>query len=330
MGRVDTLLAFERATAQFRALYGFTPERLVTDLHPGYVTRQWAERHDRDVVGVQHHHAHAAALMAEHELPPDATILVFAFDGTGFGTDGTVWGGEALVTSYAHAERVGHLRTVDLPGGDAALHAPARIALAHLRAAGVAWTDDLDPVRAVDRAAREVLDAQLARCVGCVQSSSAGRLFDAASSLLGIRHIASYEGQAAVELEAAATRANDDGPALAFTIDDGVVDPAPVLHELAAARREGVSVNALARAFHRALADAIATLATDIADVTGIRTVGLTGGVFQNALLTTCTSRRLTDRGFEVLVHRRVPPNDGGLALGQAAVAAVRMREPAA
>jgi hydrogenase maturation protein HypF len=324
MGSVETLVAFERSVEQFRAMYRVDPELLVTDLHPGYLTRRWADERTAEALHVQHHHAHAAALMAEHGVERDAAVVACAFDGTGYGTDGTVWGGEVLVARYEAFERAAHLRTIPIPGGDAGVRSPARIALAHLRAAGVPWTADLPPVLALSSDARVVLDRQLARRVACVHTSSIGRLFDAVSALLGIRQLSSYEGQAAMELEAAADVADDDGPSLACSIDDGVIDPAPLLRELVAAQRLGAAVGSLARAFHLALADAIVAVTTRVSEATGITTVGLTGGVFQNALLTTVTRRRLEERDLRVLVHRRVPPNDGGLALGQAAVAAAR------
>ena len=225
MGSVETLQAFERSVEQFRSMYRVDPELLVTDLHPGYITRRWAEEHTVEAVHVQHHHAHAAALMAEHGVERDAAVVAFAFDGTGYGTDGTVWGGEVLVARYEGFERAAHLRTITIPGGDAGVRSPARLVLAHLRAAGVPWSDDLPPVRALAFDARVVLDRQLARRVACVHTSSIGRLFDAVSSLLGIRQLSSYEGQAAMELEAAAHDADDDGPTLACSTDGGVIDP---------------------------------------------------------------------------------------------------------
>jgi hydrogenase maturation protein HypF len=328
MGSLETLLAFERSAAQFRSLYGVEPQQLVTDLHPGYVTRQWAERHGTDVLGVQHHHAHAAALMGEHGAAPDDTVLTFAFDGTGYGPDGTVWGGEALLAAYDGCERVAHLRVVALPGGDHGARQPARVALAHLRAAGIPGTGDLPPVAALSPIDRAVLDRQLARGVACARSSSAGRLFDAVSSLLGLRHATSYEGEAAVALETAARAAVDDGARFSFDVVGDEIDPTPVFEQLVAARRGGGSTESSALAFHRALADAVAAVAEQTAAAREVTTVGLTGGVFQNALLTQLTTRALADRGFEVLVHRRVPPNDGGLAFGQAVVAAALRAGP--
>jgi hydrogenase maturation protein HypF len=322
MGRLETLLAFERSIAQFRSLYGVEPQQLVTDLHPGYVTRQWAERHRAEVLGVQHHHAHAAALMAEHAAASDDTVLTFAFDGTGYGSDGTVWGGEALLAAYDGCERVAHLRVVTLPGGDRGARQPARVALAHLRAAGIPWSSDLPPVAALAPTDRGVLDRQLGRGVACARSSSAGRLFDAVSSLLDVRHVISYEGEAAIALETVARDAPDGVAPFAFDVRGEEIDPAPVFEQLVAARRRGVPTASSAHAFHRALADAVATVAERVAAGRGVTTVGLTGGVFQNALLTELTTRALADRGFDVLVHRRVPPNDGGLAFGQAVVAA--------
>src|SRR4051794_33862134 len=266
MGSVETLVAFERSVEQFRAMYRVDPELLVTDLHPGYITRRWAEERTAEALHVQHHHAHAAALMAEHGVQRDAAVVACAFDGTGYGTDGSVWGGEVLVARYESFERAGHLRTIRIPGGDAGVRSPARIALAPLRAAGMPWTADLPPVLALSSDVRAVLDRQLARQVACANTSSIGRLFDAVSSLLGIRHLSSYEGQAAMELEAAAVDADDDGPLLACSIDGGVIDPAPLLRALIAARRSGATVASLARAFHLAVADAIVAAVTRVSE----------------------------------------------------------------
>jgi hydrogenase maturation protein HypF len=322
MGSVATLRAFERSIAQFRSLYGVSPERLVADLHPGYFTRQWADAQGLPVLGVQHHHAHAAALLGEHGAGPGDRALVFAFDGTGDGGDGTVWGGEALLARDAGVERVAHLRTIMLPGGDQGPRRPARVALAHLRAARIPWADDLAPVAALRPAEREVLERQLARGVASAPSSSVGRLFDAVSSMLDLRHTASYEGEAAIALETAASTATDPGPPLGFACVGGIVDPTPVLARLVDERRRGTPTASLAHAFHRALARAVADVAIHVAASRAVTTVGLTGGVFQNALLTRLATTALTERGFDVLVHRRVPPNDGGLAFGQAVVAA--------
>ncbi len=337
MGTLETLRAFERATGQLTALRG-APTRLVADLHPAYLTRSWAERNagERPVDLVQHHHAHVVALLAEHGRLREPIVGV-AFDGTGYGTDATVWGGEILLLgpdSHRYT-RAAHLAPVPQPGGDAAVRHPRRMALAHLHAAGIAWDADLPPVAACTDAERRLLASQLATGTACVPTTSMGRLFDAVASLLGIRHESRYEAEAAMALEHAAsgaaqrqechpadTERPECHPAATgwgFALGpDGVLDPAPVLRALVDGLRAGVDAGVLAGAFHVAVADAVAAVVGRVAGP--VRLVGLTGGVFQNVLLLRLTRERLTREGFTVLTHRTVPPNDGGLALGQAAV----------
>ncbi len=205
MGSVDTLAAFKRSVRQFAGMYGVNPQLVVADSHPGYQARRWAEEDaNRPVELVQHHHAHIAAVMVENGVPADERVIGFAFDGTGYGLDGAIWGGEALVAGYGSFERRAHLRYVPLPGGDATIHKPYRAALAHLWAAGIEWSADLLPVRAASSVELSVLSRQLERGIQCVPTSSMGRLFDAVSSLVGARHEVSYEAQAAIELEAVA------------------------------------------------------------------------------------------------------------------------------
>jgi hydrogenase maturation protein HypF len=326
MGSLETLAAFERSTAQFGAIYEVSPAVVAVDLHPGYHTRRWAEAADvAPVVGVQHHHAHVAAVLAEHAVPPGHPVLGFAFDGTGYGTDGSIWGGEALLGSYDAVERVAHLRPVPLPGGDAAIRRPYRVALAHLRAAGVEWRADLAPVTAARPGELEVLARQLERGVGCVSTTSMGRLFDAVAALLGVRQEATYEAQAAIELEVLA--AEHAARAAHYRVAhgaDGVLDPGPMLAAMVDDLRAGRHAGELAAGFHDAVAHAVVDVASCTRARTGVDTVALTGGVFQNALLTTRSRAMLEGEGFTVLTHRLVPPNDGGLALGQAAVVAGR------
>ncbi|GAA1392204.1 carbamoyltransferase HypF [Pseudonocardia kongjuensis] len=330
MGSLETTVAFDRAVARLTALRGH-PDRVVADLHPGYLTRDRAERlaGDRPPDLVQHHHAHVMSLLAEHGRLGSPVVGV-AFDGTGYGTDGTVWGGEILLVGPdGHRfTRAGHLAPVPLPGGDAAVRNPWRMALVHARAAGLARTRDLAPVRAVTAAELAALESQLDSGLGCVPTSSVGRLFDAVASLLDVRHRIGYEGQAAIELEALAATVppgpdpdrRSRPPLPGFAVGaDGVLDPGPVVRGIVAGLRDGTRPAELAAAFHRSLADAVVRVIGVVAP--GPRTVGLTGGVFQNVLLLRETRRRLRAAGHEVLTHRVVPPNDGGLALGQAAIA---------
>jgi hydrogenase maturation protein HypF len=327
MGSLETRAAFERSTRQFGEMYRIDPGRLAADAHPGYQTRRWADEHAAGPVElVQHHHAHIAAVMVEHGVPAGDQVIGFAFDGTGFGPDGTVWGGEVLIAGYDRFERAAHLRPVPLPGGDAAVRKPYRGALAHLWAAGIEWAPDLPPVGAAPEPERRVLRRQLERDVQCVPTSSMGRLFDAASSLLGVRQVASYEAQAAMELEWIAAGHVSQARAYRFAVDGEQFDPAPLWRAMIDDRRDGCPAGPIAAGFHVAVAQLIAETASRLHGQTGLERVALSGGVFQNALLLGLTRRALARHTLQVLTHRLVPPNDGGLALGQAAVAGARSR----
>ncbi|GAA4488289.1 carbamoyltransferase HypF [Rhodococcus olei] len=330
MGTVDSRRAFEASVARLTALHRVAPEVVVADAHPGYATRQWAERYcaerDLDLVMAAHHHAHVASLLAEHGRLGTA-VLGIAYDGTGYGCDRTVWGGELLLVGPdpMRADRVGHLRSFPLPGGDVAVRTPARVALAVLREAGIGDGDDLPPARALGADERALVESQLSTGVGCVRTTSAGRLFDAAASVLGVRHRISYEAQAAIELEALA-RSASTATELPWSLDGDLLDWAGTFAGLADGVRHGIPAADLAASFHHALAAGTARLAARAADAAGVHTIGLTGGVFQNRLMLADVRTRLQDSGFEVLTHRRVPPNDGGLSLGQAALGVAHAR----
>ncbi|MFF7795444.1 carbamoyltransferase HypF [Streptomyces sp. NPDC007991] len=321
MGDLTTLEAARRAEGHLRCLTGVAPDVVAADRHPGYHSARWAARlAGHAPVLVQHHHAHIASAMAEHGLDGTARVIGVAFDGTGYGDDGTVWGGEILLTGYSGFRRYARLAPAPLPGGDAGVANPCRLALARLWAAGLPWDAGLPCVTACGGDELAVLRQQLARGVACVTTSSMGRLFDAVSSLVGVCHRAGYEAQAALELEAAAASAWDAGTsAYAFA---GDLDPAPVLSALVADLRRGTPAPVLAARFHRAVARAVAEICRRARRDTGLATVALSGGVFANALLEEECARLLDGDGFVVLRHGEVPPNDGGLALGQLVVAA--------
>ncbi|MCZ7433307.1 carbamoyltransferase HypF [Streptomyces sp. WMMC1477] len=345
LGDLGATAAFERVERRLRDLTGVEPELLAADPHPRYHSSRWARGRagTRALRFVQHHHAHIASAMAEHGLDGTAPVLGVAFDGTGYGADGAVWGGEVMLADYGGYRRLAHLAYAPLPGGDAAVANPCRTALARLRAAGVRWDPDLPCVTACSGDELRLLARQLERGVALAPTSSMGRLFDAVSSLTGVCHRSGYEAQAAIELEAAAARAWDGGagpgphgtaPAYAFALRGPaahepagatVFDPAPVLADLVADLRRGTPAEVMAARFHRALADAVVTVCRRARHETGVRTVALTGGVFANALLDEACHRGLTESGFTVLRHHGVPPGDGGLALGQL-VAAARER----
>ena len=257
--------------------------------------------------------------MAEHGLDGSQDVLGFAFDGTGYGPDEAVWGGEVLLANYKGYRRLVHLKYVPLAGGDISVLRPYRMALAHLWAAGLPWDPDLPPVQACPADERRVLRHQLETGLGCAPTSSMGRLFDAVSALVGVRQTVAYEAQAAIELEGLSRNADCGATAYVFDIDTAqlpaVIDAAPVLAAIIRDLRAGARAGVIGARFHRAVARLIVDLAvTEAADT---QTVALSGGVFQNALLLDLALKALHDKGFQVITHRQVPPNDGGIALGQ-------------
>ncbi|MEZ5285153.1 MAG: carbamoyltransferase HypF [Vicinamibacterales bacterium] len=340
METVETLTAFERAVDHLLRLFDIAPSVVAVDHHPGYLSSQWgsawAAARGLPVVRVQHHHAHHAAILAEHGIALDQQALGLIFDGTGYGLDGTVWGGEALAGGYTGIERAARLGLTPLPASDADVRHGFRLALAHLAAAGVEWDDDLPPVRACAPADRAVLARRFAQGIGMVGSSSMGRLFDAVASLCGVRHASAYEAQAAIELEAAARGIADDDAGVRYGFArvalGGPVEwlAAPLIHAIVDDVRAGVSIGRISARFHDAVARLGLQMARDARATEGVDIVGLSGGVFQNVRLLDRTVALLEADGFRVLTHRLVPPNDGGLSLGQAVYAAQSVRLPAA
>jgi hydrogenase maturation protein HypF len=305
LGDLDTeesYRAFRTDLDLYLRMLDMRPAAVAHDLHPEYLATKWALEQDAELVGVQHHHAHAAACLAEHGETDPALALVF--DGTGFGTDGTLWGGELLRCDLGSFERVAHLDPVPLPGGTAAIREPWRTASMHLELAGrpVPW--------------ERWPDVRQSLAVNAPLSSGMGRLFDAAAAVLGVRDVTTYEGQAAIELEQLAGEI--EAPPYDWAFGDGPALVALVHDDLAAGRPPGE----IAAAFHETVAAAAAAACAAAAEP---RTVVLSGGTFQNLRLLAATRRRLEALGFRVLSHRRVPPNDGGISYGQAAVAAARL-----
>jgi len=321
MDDLATLAAFDSAQRHLRTLTGVNPDVLVADAHPLYRSTHWAHRNadGRPVRTVQHHHAHIAAVMAEHGYDGSEQVVGFAFDGTGYGSDAAVWGGEVLLANYKGYQRLAQLKYVPLAGGDISVLRPYRMALAHLWAAGIAWDPDLPPVAACPPEERKVLAHQLETGLGCVPTSSMGRLFDAVSALAGVRQVVAYEAQAAIEFEGLSRGIDCGTTAYAFGIDHRgpttLIDPAPVLQAVIRDRRADVPAGLIGARFHHAVAGLIVDIAEGERDAS--QTVALSGGVFQNALLLRLALKGLRNKGFEVITHRYVPPNDGGIALGQ-------------
>lgn len=321
--------SFQQAIGHLCALYGVEPELVAHDLHPEYLSTKWAHdhalEHELGTIGVQHHHAHIASCLVDRAH--DGPVLGIAFDGLGFGTDGTLWGGEFLLADATSYERVGHLRTVAMPGGVKAVTEPWRMGLSFVHDAA---EDELADVTA-RIPQQEQLDAagvlQLLAHGESPVTSSAGRLFDAVAALLGIRSRTTYEGQAAIELEALARRAAPTRPTadypLARDASGGpiVLDPRPLVRAVLDDIRTGIDRATIAAKFHGSLGRATAEMAADLAETAGMSTVALSGGVFQNVVFTGIVAGQLERRGLAVLTHRDIPPNDGGISAGQALVA---------
>ncbi len=320
---LETLEHFDRSLARFRRLFAIAPEVVVRDAHPEYLSSRLAEEMGLPrVLVVQHHHAHIAAVMAEHGVTEP--VIGLALDGAGYGDDGTTWGGEVLVGDLTGYRRAAHLLPAPLPGGDRAARSPWRAAAGYLSIEpGFAGAFAL-AFQGVSPVERDLVERQIARGLNAPLASSMGRLFDAAAAILGVRHEAAYEGQAAMELEALAGRRPATEYPSGFLEQDGrlVLDPLPLLAVLGTRRRRGEPVADLAADFHASVAWALAALVRRVAEESGIRTIALGGGVFQNGRLLESLSRRFAQSGFRVLAPRRLPPNDGAISYGQAAVAA--------
>jgi hydrogenase maturation protein HypF len=321
-----TLQSYVDGIGHLSGLLDVAPGVVAHDLHPDYPsTRYAADLSGVELVGVQHHHAHVASCLADNRA--EGPVIGVAFDGVGMGTDGTAWGGEFLVADLAGFTRVAHLDPVVMPGGDAAARQPWRMAASHLDAAyGGVLPDGLAVAARQGGRWEQVLSVARAG-VNSPLTSSAGRLFDAVSSLLGVRDVVTYEGQAAIELEHVADP--DERGTYAVAVADGAVARVPASDVVRAAAEDlarGVTVPVVAARFHNALADVVLDVCGLLRARHGLSTVALSGGVFQNALLLTGCLDRLEGDGFTVLTHRQVPPNDGGISLGQAAVATALLR----
>lgn len=322
-----TFDTFRQTIEQLRDILEIQPTMVACDLHPDYLSTRYAQACGLPVLTVQHHHAHMAACMAEHGLKGE--LIGVVFDGTGQGDDGSVWGGEFLVGGYAVVRRAGHLKPVRLLGGDAAAREPWRMVVAwlHELLGDAVW--QLPGVPSLAAGERQLLQMMLLRGINAPLTSSIGRLFDAAAALVGAASRNRFDGQAAMALEALAESAEQPTrlppvALLRFAAGPVQLECSDLLHGLSEGRRNGDDAAALALGFHASLAGAVADLCAELRQCHGHERVVLSGGVFQNRLLTEMVYTRLTQVGFAVFVHRLVPPNDGGIALGQAAIAAQR------
>jgi len=334
---------YQRTISLYRELYQQQPKILVVDSHPDYRSTRlgsdWAQREGLELLTVQHHFAHIASVMADNEWPLDGgSVLGIALDGLGYGEDGTLWGGEFLRVDYHGFERLGFLKPVPMPGGVKAILEPWRNTYAQI-ASHIGWDlfqsayPDLELTAYLADRPLEILETMLSKGLNSPLTSSCGRLFDAVAGALGLsRDRVSYEGQAAIELEALAVQAlNDSGMGYPFEmiVEDRsvVMDPTPMWVALFTDLTQGVDREVIAARFHIGLAQAVAGLARVLTRKQGLDGVALSGGVFQNRTLLEALSRLLRSDGLQVLMHRQVPANDGGLSLGQAAIAAAHILE---
>ncbi|MBZ5579896.1 MAG: carbamoyltransferase HypF [Acidobacteriia bacterium] len=319
----ETLEFFRETLERMKALFRVEPRAVIHDLHPDYLSTRFARELGGETIAVQHHHAHIASCMAENHL--QGRVIGVAFDGTGFGTDGQIWGGEFLVADLTAFERLAHFRYVPLAGGDQAVREPWRMALSYLLDAFGAETAGLDlPLwAAVPARQRDVVRTMIRRGVNTVQTSSCGRLFDAVASLTGVRHEVTFEGQAAMQLETIAEPGIE--ASYDFEIGSGPpwqVDFRPAIRTLIADMQQRVPAAAISAKFHNTVADVIGYVCQRLRTAESLNRVCLSGGAFQNQYLLSRAVFQLRSRGFEVFLHCQVPPNDGGLSLGQAVIGA--------
>ena len=327
MENYETLQSYRQGVEHFENLFRVKPEAIVYDLHPNYLSTRYAiqraEQENLKTIGVQHHHAHIAACMAEHGLDGSRPVIGLAFDGTGYGDDGAIWGGEVLVADYKSYQRAMHLNYFPLPGGDAAIKKPARTALALLWSLGFDWDERLASVAEFCADDRTLLKTQLEKKINAPLTSSMGRLFDAAAALAGVRQTVNYEAQAAIEFETLADE--NEGGSYLFKREQDVMDVSSAIEALIADALAGVPIPVISARFHNGLAEFLGSITKEIRTATGIREIALSGGVWQNITLLRRTLSLLRNNGFDVYIHHQVPPNDGGLALGQAVIAAVQL-----
>jgi len=329
---VESYGFFHEAIEHLERILEIQPEIIAYDLHPDYFSTRWAlEQTGMKLVGVQHHHAHIASCMAENHL--DGRVIGFALDGTGYGTDGKIWGGEVLIAGYEDFERAAHFEYVPLPGGAAAIREPWRMAVSYLaQHFGREFLKlDIPFIRALDRRKVDFLLRMMEQGVNSPLTSSCGRLFDAVAALAGIRQLVNYEAQAAIELEMAMVMTESENTPyplkLLPDVDHWIISTRPMFEALLDDLGRNVPIGMISRRFHNGLVECFVELATRLRAKTCLHRVCLSGGTFHNIYLWQRLEARLSEAGFEVFTQKQVPSGDGGLSLGQAVVAAAKIRE---
>jgi len=325
----ETYLSFSEGIRHFENLFRIKPETIVCDMHPDYLATRYArERVQKERVAlleVQHHHAHMAACLADNQYLNDEPVIGLIFDGSGYGPDHTIWGGEILVGDYQSYKRSYNLKYVCMPGGDLAVKNPSRMALSHLWHANIGWDPDFPIFRDIPDYEMNIIRIQIEKGINSPYTSSMGRLFDAVSAFLGIRPQVNYEGQAAIELEALANP--DIQEFYEFSLFEGEIDPSPLWKNIVGDITDGIPISTISAKFHNSVVQLSLRVCKEIQLSQRIQTVALSGGVWQNVFLLEKTIRLLSQNGFDVLIHKNVPANDGGIALGQLMIAADWMKK---
>jgi len=323
MENYETLQSFEDGIHHFEKLFRLKPEIIAYDLHPNYFSSRYALERSKNeslpAVGIQHHHAHIAACMVDNHISDNEPVIGVSFDGTGYGDDGNIWGGEFLIANYQEYSRYAQFEYHPLPGGDSSTRKPYRIALAYLWTHQISWENDLFPLHSVSQDELKMINAMLENDINSPLTSSVGRLFDAIAALIGVRSEVNYEAQAAIELEAIVDK--DEKRAYSLPFEDNVLKIKPLLTAVVNDIKNHSSTPSIAAKFHNGLANAVLNVCQSIHNTHHINRVVLSGGVWQNITLLETTTQLLKKAGFDVFIHHQVPTNDGGLSLGQAAIA---------
>jgi len=317
----ETLFSFETAIEHYEKLFRIKPEIIAHDLHPDYLSTRYAQDRSAsdnlDIVSVQHHHAHIASCMAENNIPSGSKVLGFSFDGTGFGDDGKIWGGEVLLTSYSDYERIGHVRSFSLPGGEKAIKEPWRIAVSLLLESGIDQSTIYRIMGSIPEKEIDFVVSQIESGINCPNTTSLGRLFDGISALLDIRRYTNYEGQAAIELDAYASKSNSIIKSI-MNYEGNNYDFSNYIDFLIKALNANGNIQELSFYFHSSIAEWVSTIVKSNKETD---TVALSGGVWQNRLLTKLALSLLSKRDINTIVQTKLPTNDGGVSFGQAVIA---------
>ena len=340
LGNLESLNSFEKGIEHFKRLFNIEPLIIAHDLHPEYLSSKYAEsikaqNPNLKIVAIQHHHAHIASCLIDNQIG-NRKVIGVAFDGTGFGEDGNIWGAEFLIADYADSQRIAHLEYIPLPGGEQAIKEPWRMAATYLYQA---YADeflnlDLAFIQRLDKYKWDILKKMLQQKINCPLTSSMGRLFDAVSSLVGIRDMISYEGQAAIELEKAiggVLDSDSQAPSYKYTITEKnsifIIEPKDIITGIVQDLNHALTAGMISFKFHHTVVGMIVDICKIIRNRLGIEEVALSGGVFQNAFLSKHAFSRLKEEGFKVYIHHRVPANDAGISLGQAIIAHAKLRK---